>query len=213
MLRSIVSTLLVVSVFALLSLSGPLAAAQDKPATSEAEYKAVLFGADEKEATRKLNELVKDGWDYVGPLGGGLVAFKRRPQGGLVERVATLERDLAELKRKSEYGIVLSGTLAIKLEDEKFEQEGHHVHTTHVALPRGMELKDTDDSPFSVLVHVRNYHSNSHGGPLYYAWVRPHKGDISGFDITLKDQSDVRHPGEVVVVDYIVVRNAPKTPK
>ena len=41
------------------------------------EHKAVTFGADEKEATKKLTELGLDGWEYVGPLGNGLVAFKR----------------------------------------------------------------------------------------------------------------------------------------
>ena len=46
-------------------------------AVSHWEYTAVSFGADEKEGTRKLNELTRDGWEYVGPLGNGLVAFKR----------------------------------------------------------------------------------------------------------------------------------------
>ena len=41
------------------------------------EHKAVTFGIDEKTATKKLNDLARDGWDYVGPLGNGLVAFKR----------------------------------------------------------------------------------------------------------------------------------------
>jgi hypothetical protein len=77
-MRSILFTLLGVLVIASLSFFGPLAAGQDKPGSPEVEYKAVLFGADEKEATKKLNELAKDGWEYVGPLGSGLVAFKRR---------------------------------------------------------------------------------------------------------------------------------------
>jgi hypothetical protein len=41
------------------------------------EWKAVTLGADEKEASKKLNELAAGGWEYAGPLTNGLVAFKR----------------------------------------------------------------------------------------------------------------------------------------
>lgn len=41
------------------------------------EHKVVAFGADEKEAAKKLDDLSRDGWEYVGPLGRGRVAFKR----------------------------------------------------------------------------------------------------------------------------------------
>jgi WD40 repeat protein len=59
----------------------PAVRAQDKPAPRpEWEFKAVLFGTDEKDATNRLNNLASEGWQYVGPLGNGLVAF-RRPQG------------------------------------------------------------------------------------------------------------------------------------
>jgi hypothetical protein len=37
----------------------------------------VSLGAGAKEATDKLNELAADGWEYVGLLGHGMVAFKR----------------------------------------------------------------------------------------------------------------------------------------
>jgi hypothetical protein len=58
----------------------PALHAQEKSASlKEWEFKAVLFGLDEKEATRKLNELASEEWQYVGPLGNGLVAFRRRP--------------------------------------------------------------------------------------------------------------------------------------
>jgi uncharacterized protein (TIGR03067 family) len=60
--------------------TGPLmpVRGQDKPASKPAwEWKAVALGAEEKEATKKLNELATDGWEYVGPLAHGLVAFKR----------------------------------------------------------------------------------------------------------------------------------------
>jgi uncharacterized protein (TIGR03067 family) len=41
------------------------------------EYKAVSFNVETAEATKILNDLNKDGWEYVGPLANGLVAFKR----------------------------------------------------------------------------------------------------------------------------------------
>jgi uncharacterized protein (TIGR03067 family) len=41
------------------------------------EYKAVSFNVETNEATKMLNDLNKDGWEYVGPLANGLVAFKR----------------------------------------------------------------------------------------------------------------------------------------
>jgi hypothetical protein len=41
------------------------------------EFRAVSFGTDEKENTRKLNELAAAGWEYVGPLANSMVAFKR----------------------------------------------------------------------------------------------------------------------------------------
>jgi uncharacterized protein (TIGR03067 family) len=62
------------------------------------EYKAVSFDSDEIQDTRKLNLLAADGWEYVGPLfggvddpptkhGKGVVAFRRRT-------------DLAEAKKE-----------------------------------------------------------------------------------------------------------------
>lgn len=41
------------------------------------ELKAVRFPDSEEAATLKLNELAGQGWQYVGPLGNGLVAFRR----------------------------------------------------------------------------------------------------------------------------------------
>jgi hypothetical protein len=72
----------VVALLAVFLLSGtcPLSRArgQDKPAPKPAwEWKAVSLGVDEKEATRKLNELAAGGWAYVGPLAHDMVAFKR----------------------------------------------------------------------------------------------------------------------------------------
>jgi hypothetical protein len=42
------------------------------------EFRAVSFGTDEKENTKRLNELAAAGWEYVGPLANSMVAFKRR---------------------------------------------------------------------------------------------------------------------------------------
>jgi uncharacterized protein (TIGR03067 family) len=41
------------------------------------EFKAVAFTSDPTEATRLLNDLNAAGWEYVGPLANGLVAFRR----------------------------------------------------------------------------------------------------------------------------------------
>jgi WD40 repeat protein len=55
-----------------------LGAFAEESSPAEWEFKAASFGGDEKENTRKLNDLAAEGWDYVGPLDGNLVAFKRR---------------------------------------------------------------------------------------------------------------------------------------
>jgi len=41
------------------------------------EYKSVRIENDEKGSTRQLNDLALNGWEYVGPLAHGMVAFKR----------------------------------------------------------------------------------------------------------------------------------------
>ena len=66
-------------VFALAAVEqSPAVRAQEKPASlTQSEFKAVLFGTDEKEATKKLNDLASEGWQYFGPLSNGLVAFRR----------------------------------------------------------------------------------------------------------------------------------------
>ena len=56
------------------------ASCADNPGAADVEYRAVTFGPDEKENTRKLNELAAEGWEYVGPLNSSMVAFKR-PRG------------------------------------------------------------------------------------------------------------------------------------
>jgi uncharacterized protein (TIGR03067 family) len=57
------------------------------------EYKAVALGSDEKEATKKLNDLAAEGWEYVGPLGNSLVAFKRAR---LTAQQAAAKQELAK---------------------------------------------------------------------------------------------------------------------
>ena len=54
------------------------ARSQDRTGSDPAwEYKATAIAADEKEATKKLNALSAEGWELVGPLGNGLIAFRR----------------------------------------------------------------------------------------------------------------------------------------
>ena len=50
---------------------------QEKTPSAKWEHKAVSFGSDEKENTKRLNDLAADGWEYVGSLGNTMVAFKR----------------------------------------------------------------------------------------------------------------------------------------
>jgi hypothetical protein len=50
---------------------------QEKAAIVKWEYKAVGFLNLEKEDTKRLNELAAEGWEYVGPLANGEVAFRR----------------------------------------------------------------------------------------------------------------------------------------
>lgn len=54
------------------------ARSEEKVAAPKWDFRAVAFSADEKENTKKLNDLARQGWEYVGPLGNAMVAFKRR---------------------------------------------------------------------------------------------------------------------------------------
>jgi uncharacterized protein (TIGR03067 family) len=66
------------------------AAAQE---SQKFEFKAVSFNVEAGEATKMLNQLEKDGWEYVGPLANGLVAFKRLvPSAGDVAAKKEMER-------------------------------------------------------------------------------------------------------------------------
>ena len=61
---------------AVLTLSAAPVVAQES-LSQKWEYKAVSFNVETNDATKMLNDLNKDGWEYVGPLANGLVAFKR----------------------------------------------------------------------------------------------------------------------------------------
>src|SRR5262245_654174 len=56
------------------------------------EYRAVNLDLDEEEATRRLNGLAADGWEYVGPLTKGNFLFRRTSGTGTV--AAAKEMDL-----------------------------------------------------------------------------------------------------------------------
>jgi uncharacterized protein (TIGR03067 family) len=79
---------------------------QEKSGSPAAEYKAVRFGADEKENTKTLNDLAADGWEYVGPLGNSMVAFKRD------RLVAAIKKELA--KWEGDYVLDGGGSFTVK---------------------------------------------------------------------------------------------------
>jgi hypothetical protein len=58
------------------SKRGPGPEGRDR-AEAQWEFKAVTFGGDAAKATELLNQLGRKGWQYVGPLADGLVAFRR----------------------------------------------------------------------------------------------------------------------------------------
>jgi uncharacterized protein (TIGR03067 family) len=61
-----------------LCLGEPAAAQESGAAPARSfEFRAVAMGTTEQAATDKLNALAAEGWDYVGPLANGLVAFRR----------------------------------------------------------------------------------------------------------------------------------------
>lgn len=77
-MRLVVVAILAVAGCAVFLVTGRAAPVPKEPeAASGWEYRAVAFGTDEKEGTTKLNALARGGWEYVGPLGNGLVAFKK----------------------------------------------------------------------------------------------------------------------------------------
>jgi hypothetical protein len=72
-------TLRLLMMWVLLVILGPLALAGETPTDPASwEYKAVKFSGSEGEQTKKLNALAADRWEYVGPLAGEIVCFKRK---------------------------------------------------------------------------------------------------------------------------------------
>jgi uncharacterized protein (TIGR03067 family) len=60
-------------------------AGEETAGKPDSDYRAVTFAGTEKDDTAKLNGLAAEGWEYVGPLGTGTVAFRRAKRTG--ERV------------------------------------------------------------------------------------------------------------------------------
>jgi hypothetical protein len=81
----------------LLPLSGSKARGQEKAHSPRWEFKAAAFSKDEAEGTKKLNDLAAEGWEYVGPLANGLVAFRRPhvPRNHLIVEVTKNPRAVA----------------------------------------------------------------------------------------------------------------------
>jgi hypothetical protein len=69
---------------------------QERADPPRQELKAVSIGNDERAATEKLNDLAAEGWEYVGPLGNGLVVFRRPvPRSHIVLGVAGTPEEVA----------------------------------------------------------------------------------------------------------------------
>jgi hypothetical protein len=66
-----------VAVFLFSWLTPAVVMGQERNAPLKWEYRAIAFGGGEIDGTKKLNDLGAEGWEYVGPLANGLVAFRR----------------------------------------------------------------------------------------------------------------------------------------
>ena len=58
-------------------LGAPASAGENPGDPSHWEYRAVKFSGGEGEQSKMLNTLAADGWEYVGPLTGDTVCFRR----------------------------------------------------------------------------------------------------------------------------------------
>jgi len=72
-----VSSALMVTIFLSLEAWQSEAAQPGNTEAGKWESKATPFGGDQQDNPRKLNELVADGWEDVGPFDNGMVAFER----------------------------------------------------------------------------------------------------------------------------------------
>jgi hypothetical protein len=59
------------------TLGAAVGVSGEQKSTRTEEFKAVRFSDSEEMATRELTMLAGEGWKYVGPLGNGLIAFRR----------------------------------------------------------------------------------------------------------------------------------------
>jgi uncharacterized protein (TIGR03067 family) len=80
---------------ALLLAGGP---AWGDGADDKWEFKAVNLGKEEKGATKKLNELMQDGWEIAGVLGNNLTAFRRPIAPAKADKVAAVDAPKPETK-------------------------------------------------------------------------------------------------------------------
>src|SRR5262249_23433838 len=106
MVRRVAYSALMALSVAFMPFLGRAACGQEKSGSPAAEYKAVRFGTDEKENTKTLNDLAADGWEYVGPLGNSMVAFKRD------RLVVAIKKELA--KWEGDYVVDGGGSFTVK---------------------------------------------------------------------------------------------------
>ena len=75
---------------AIVAQSISLGVADEKVAPAHPEFKVVAFGPDETANSKRIAELASDGWEYVGPLNPGMIAFRRAAPKAVVGDAAKL---------------------------------------------------------------------------------------------------------------------------
>jgi len=110
-------------VVAILTL--PCGAGDEKEKPSPLEHKAVAFGSDENANTKKLAALAADGWEYVGPLTPGMVAFRRASRKPLTELAGDWRADDGTVIRIAVQGdFLVSNYLEVS---DQFAEDGFKV--------------------------------------------------------------------------------------
>jgi uncharacterized protein (TIGR03067 family) len=123
----------------LLNAASPLGA--EEPAAAKWEYRAVTFGGDESENTKKLNTLAGEGWEYVGPLGNNMVAFRRRA--GLSD-VQALQGTWVWDRDGKQQRLVISGDHWSYLTEDGRVSAGTFTLVNLAATPKGMDMLVTE---------------------------------------------------------------------